>query len=109
MRMRKYIFLKISLMSFFLIMCSHKVTEIGEPNTDIKTPIEEESKTEKNTETTDYSGPPRLVKVEAVDTLNSKTKFSIQVEGKGIENGSFFIRLDEGSPPNTLPQQSQKF
>lgn len=102
MRMRKYTFFIISLTSFFLIMCSHKVTEIGEPNTDIKTPIEEESKTEKNTETTDYSGPPRLVKVEAVDTLNSKTKFSIQVEGKDIEYGSFFIRLDEGNPPNTL-------
>lgn len=52
-----------------------------------------------NQTTPKYSGAPRLVKIDAVDTLNGKTKLSIQVEGKGIEIGSFYIRLDAGTAP----------
>lgn len=92
------------MLSLFVIMCSHKTAEIEEADKDKIDSSEEESIPNEDPEdpiTSDYSGPPRLIKVEAIDTLNGKTKFLIQVEGKDIEYGSFFIRLDEGNPPDT--------
>lgn len=52
-------------------------------------------------DTSNYSGPPRLIEIKTTNPTEHETKLFIQVEGEEIESGSFFIRLDKGRPPNT--------
>lgn len=63
--------------------------------------VASDDSTVKTIDTISNSDPPRLVKLEVTNPESSKTKLLIHVEGKGIETGSFFIRMDEGRPPDT--------